>query len=431
MLVKPIWIRARNCFAKVLFVVAALFLALVAANLAHADYRLDRWYRMGDSSIEQNNTTVDDGVPGGIESSGAFFFIDSAAAITGADQQNLRAPGSDLRPTYVEYGQTSNPSRPVAANTSNNFGIRFDGVDDYLTGPNVNDPSDSNNAAANGYTTRNRGFQLWAMPEDVDGSAEYLVDDADLHGYRINTGGVFLSETRDATVNSGVSAVNGTWYHLALVRPDGDGGGSLAYVNGIASGSQTGNYADASPGELLMLGANNEATADVTNEPPAEFFTGIIDELEFQVYDAANTYSYTEDNGYFTDVFLPSQSGYGFTLDANGLHNSQTWEPGDINFDGTFNQGDIDAFIAGWNSSIGDLPGPGPQFGDYVTLGLGDLDLDGDTDLLDWSALRTLSNAAGLQAPSLAQLNAQVPEPSTIVLAATGIVAVACARRRS
>ena len=86
---------------------------------------------------------------------------------------------------------------------------------------------------------------------------------------------------------------------------------------------------------------------------------------------------------------------------------------GDINFDGVLDSLDVDAFVAGWLSEAAEFVEFGPPAGDYTTLQLGDLDLDGDTDLGDWVVLRSLNPSI---TANLSELIAGVPEPSTSVL---------------
>lgn len=421
---------------------------IALTDYAHAAYTLDRWYRMGDSPTEQSLTTVANGAEAGADIGGGVYVTGDSAPSSSNLEVRTAGIGDTLRPTYVEYdfnaGTANQPEPPVpAASSSNGFGIRFDGVEDYLIGDKLNNPINSVKAGTNGYTTRDRGYQLWVMPEDVDGAAEYIIDDADKHGHSIAASGEFLPEIRNnGTQPSGFFAENNQWYHLMLVRPNGDNSGVRSYVNGLAGTAQTGDYADEQPLVKLILGANNEISASETIDPPSDiptiypneaagFFTGIIDEVQMFVFDDSNPYSYTEDNGYFTDVFLPEQPGtfYDYVDDGNG-HNASSWVQGDIDFDGDFDDDDIELFKDGWLSTSPDLPGIGPNYGDYSTLQFGDLDLDGDTDLGDWVVLRQYSQAAGLSVPSLSELSTAVPEPGTVLLAAMFVGGLFVLRRR-
>ncbi|MEM7315011.1 MAG: hypothetical protein AAF497_17835, partial [Planctomycetota bacterium] len=185
--------------------------------------------------------------------------------------------------------------------------------------------------------------------------------------------------------------------------------------DGRAVGSHTGNYNSSSLS--LILGADVEQDPDnvgLTQDPnlqdPPTFFTGIIDEVQMFVFDDGTTFGafdYIEDNGYFTDVFLPSQSGYGFTLDSSSGGNAQSWTEGDVDFDGDFDQDDVNIFVSNWLSQSDDLPGDGPAVGDYTTLAMGDLTLDGNVNLDDWFEFHRINRETG------ANLSIPVPEPQS------------------
>lgn len=411
-----------------------------------AAYTLDRWYQMGDDILFSGGGNAENAANGAAVGSGSSLTglngapvtYDSAAS-NNDNFQPLEAFGLTGLPTYVEYGVGGNPSAPLAAAASmNSFGIRFDGVDDYLAAVNLNDPSVAAPGSVITYDTQDRGMQMWVFPTEIDGVAEYIIDDADEHGFNITTGGTWLSEVRENRVNSGVGATQDAWTHVMLVHDSIRQGGVVFYVNGLASVTHSLTYDSNNPTNLLV-GANAEDDAGTTQDPnvqsPPTFFSGIIDEIELFVIDDGTTYGaydYTEDNGYFTDVWLPTQNGYGFTLDTSTGHNSVQWVKGDIDFDGDFDRADIDLFIAGWLSRKSTLPGSGPQAGDYQSLGLGDLDLDGDTDLGDWVLLRAYNAAAGspLVIPSLRELNV-IPEPASLYLAAACSLLLIGSCRRS
>lgn len=398
---------------------------------ARAAYTLDRWFQMGDDILfdadPNNREGAVNGAAVGSGSSltgpnGAPITYDSAA-VNNDTFQPLEAfsSGGGSLATYVEYGVGGNPSAPVAGAASmNSFGIQFDGVDDYLQAVNLNDPSVAAAGSPVTYTTQSRGMQMWVYSTNTDFSQEPIViDDADEHALVINTSGQWRSELDELRQNSDVAADPNVWTHLMFVRDLDALSGAVTYVNGIAVLSHPGLY-DGSNNTDMVVGANAEDDGGLTADPNTlgfpGFFSGIIDEIEVFVTDDGTTYGefdYTEDNGYFTDVFLPSTSGYGFTLNASTGHNSQTWVEGDINFDGVLDSLDVDAFVAGWLSEAAEFVEFGPPAGDYTTLQLGDLDLDGDTDLGDWVVLRSLNPSI---TANLSELIAGVPEPSTSVL---------------
>ena len=418
------------------FWTCALCLGVICSVVptANGAFTLDRWFQMGDDILFSGGGSAENASNGAEVGSGTSLTGVNGAPITydsaatdNPSFQPLEAFGATGLPTYVEYGVGGNPSAPLpGAASMNSFGIMFDGVDDYLAAINLNDPSISAPGSTITYATQNRGMQLWVYPTDIDGVAEYVIDDADQHGFNINTAGGWLSEIRDDRVNSGVSAVQDAWTHVMLVRDTETQGAVVFYVNGLASVTHTAIY-DGNDSTNLLVGANAEDDAGTTQDPDAQtpptFFSGIIDEIEIFVTDEGTSlgaFDYTTDNGYFTDVWLPMQSGYGFTLDTSNGHNAQQWVKGDIDFDGDFDQADVDLFVSGWLSGKDNLPGGGVQAGDYLSLALGDLDLDGDTDLGDWVKLREFNNALGasLELPSLSELNA-VPEPRALAIAAS------------
>ncbi|TWT77263.1 hypothetical protein Pla123a_19200 [Posidoniimonas polymericola] len=411
----------------------------LSAERAGAAYTLDRWYQMGDDMLFAGTGSAEsasNGAEVGSNASIAGVTYDSAATDNDSFQA-LTAIGADGAPTYVQYGVGGNPAAPVAgASSMNSFGIRLDGVDDYLEGVALNDPSVTAPGSNVSYSTQDRGFQLWAYPFSPGEIPQWLVDDGDEHGVSLATGGAWSAKLRDDNVDSGVMATTNGWDHLMVVHDEAGLGTGAAYVNGIATSTQGLGYDSGSVAKLLV-GANSETDDADLQIPPADltnpgFYAGIIDEIEMFVIDDGSAYGqfdYLTDNGYFTDVFLPSQSGYGFTLNASTGHNSQQWIDGDIDFDGDFDADDVQVFIDGWLSRRPDLPGAGLQVGDYQTLALGDLDLDGDTDVDDWVVLRLLNPPLG-SLPSLAQLNA-APEPTACVLLAAGALACCGPRRRN
>ncbi|MCO6047128.1 LamG domain-containing protein [Aeoliella sp. ICT_H6.2] len=403
--------------SRVLYPFALLGLMLPCLD-ADAAYTLDRWYRMGDDSAESasNNGAV-------------TFTYDSSGQLGQSPSQlaDLTAVGS---PLYVNISA----DRPHANATLDDYAISFDGTTQYLHGPNLNIPAEAARPN-NDYTgITDRGYQLWAKPTAADnGTEQSILDDGDVHQVLINSGGNFGFEIRTSVQIGNTQAVSDQWVHLAQVRPNGDGGGAFGWVNGRAVATQTGDYP--SSDLSLAIGANVER--DNLVDPPSVYtprFIGLVSDVEMFVLGGGfGTFDYTTDNGYFTDVFLPEQAGYSFSDTDGDQHNDIEWVKGDINFDGTLDAGDIDTFIAGWLSpNPGTTVGGGPALGDYVTLGLGDLDLDGDTDVDDWFQLRATGISAGVAAFSQPiNLPVAVPEPDAALLLAISAVGLALATRYS
>jgi hypothetical protein len=403
--------------------------ALVSASLAEARYP-DRWYRMGDDPAQ--------GVAAGpVESVGGGFTFDSAGA---PSQNQLHDLQSFNSPAYVNIAA----ARPVPAATSNNWAIQFDGADDYLLGANLGNPSQSiaHTSGGENYTNiTDRGYQAWVKPLALPAAgAAVVLDDSEEFEFRVTSTGFWSTETRNDALTTSAAVTLNAWTHVAQVRPSGDSGGSRAWVNGIAVASQTGNYNQATT-TGLVVGAN--AAPDGlggTTVPPlaGSYFNGLVDEIDMFVLGGSyGAFDYTRDNGYFTDVFLPSKSAAYSYVDVTGPrgaadgHNDKVWVAGDVNFDGVRNQSDITAFVAGWRSTnAATVVGVGPRIGDYVTLGKGDLDLDGDTDINDFMRLRTSFAGVAVTLPMAEQLAAAVPEPGAAFITMTGVAALGILRRR-
>jgi concanavalin A-like lectin/glucanase superfamily protein/PEP-CTERM motif-containing protein len=387
----------------------------------------DRWYRMGDDPAQGT-------AAGPVENFGTGNTYDSAGS-TSTQYQDLVPHNS---PVYVDISG----ARPVSAATSDNWAIQFNGVDQYLNGKNLNIPSESvasTNGAENYAGISDRGYQVWVKPTALPAAGFFsrIIDDGEQHEFKIASTGFWAPETRNDSITSTAPVTLNAWAHIAQVRPNGVNGGSLAYVNGRAVVSQTGDYQSSTVD--LIVGAN--AAGDglggtITPPETGSYFQGLIDDIDMYVLGGTyGVYSYTEDSGYFTDVFLPSKSATYSYVDSTGSrgvadgHNDKVWVPGDINFDGVRNQADVISFIAGWRSSnAATILGNGPKFGDYLTLGKGDLDLDGDTDIDDWVRLRTLFAGSGASLPSLSDL--EVPEPGTAFLASLALVGVTLRARK-
>lgn len=97
-----------------------------------------------------------------------------------------------------------------------------------------------------------------------------------------------------------------------------------------------------------------------------------------------------------------------FTFDA-----PMTGVAGDVNQDGLLNDDDIASFVQQWRSvTVGKTP--------VEKMLMGDLDLDGKTDLNDAFLLRQALIQANQSTSGLAQLT--VPEPSALLLVALGLL---------
>ena len=406
----------RGQYSVVLGLCVLMALALSFTSPAGASYTLDRWYRMGDDSEEP----AEPGQPAGTGAFGGLTF-DSIGQTGQGNYQDLTPFGS---PLYVDISS----GQPFPNSTLDNRAISFDGSTQYLRGHFLNDPeeADLSTGQVEDYTgIHDRGYQMWFKTTAI-GAEQSVLDDADVHRTVVLDDGSMAFETRSDVVTSSTDAMAGDWTHVAQVRPDGDYGGSMGWINGRAAVSQTGNYPSSTLG--LVIGADIESDG-LGGETITPQFQGLVSDVEMFVLGGAfGTYSYVTDNGYFTDVYLPSTSGYGYSdADSDG-HNDVAWINGDINFDGALTSDDVLVFISGWLArNEADVAGAGPGVGDYVTLGLGDLDLDGDTDADDWVVLR----ATGVSPPAGMSLKALgiVPEPGGFVMALMFLFGLFGARR--
>jgi hypothetical protein len=371
---------------------------------ASAGYYRDRWYRMGDDSGEGATP----GQPVG-SGNGLGITYDSAGSSGSSNFQDLMPFGA---PTYVNVSG----DKPFPDSTLDNRAIQFDGTSQYLFGQNLNRPSDADAATgqAENYTgITDRGYQMWVKPATPGTTEQSLLDDADTHRSLIGANSNFGFEIRSNVLIPTTAPATAAWTHVAQVRPKGDFSGSVGYVNGRVVVSQTGDYPASTLN--LVVGANIESDG-LGGQVITPQFNGLVSDIEMFVFGPSfGTYDYTTDNGYFTDVFLSTTSGYGYADANQNGHNDVTWLKGDINFDGLKNAADVTVFIAGWRSTnAGTYVGAGPGFGDYVTLGKGDLDLDGDVDVDDWVALRATGIVALSDLSTL--LGQSVPEPSSLAL---------------
>ena len=99
---------------------------------------------------------------------------------------------------------------------------------------------------------------------------------------------------------------------------------------------------------------------------------------------------------------------------------------GDVDQNGTFEEADKTAFIAGWKS---ENVVNGVTVGDLNTIGDGDLNLDGITNIRDLAIIQALLPAAGISLITGTDLTG-VPEPSTgLLLLVVSALAPAAGRR--
>ncbi len=378
---------------------------LVFSAGAHAA-TLDRWYKMGDDPAE--------GASAGGSVSDTF---DSVGDPGEGELVDLTAVNG---PTYVSI-----TGRPDGGS---GLGIQFNAAQmEYLHGFNLGFPQQSFSAAGHHSPTGgaldyqgigNRGFQFWVRPTST--AVQTVVMDTNQHGVRINANGRFSMRFGGNDYESTQAVALNTWYHVEVVRPAGAAGGSRMYVNGVAVATAPGNYND--DWADLTVGAN---TAGDDQPSPgftggtAEFFNGIVDELKMFVI------------GTSTSPMPVNYGGFSLAVDNDFVASPITGiknVAGDVTNDGTLNQGDKDAFIAGWMDR---RLVNGIQIGDLVSRSQGDLTLNGITDIQDLLLFQNALSGAGMAAITAADLQGAIPEPSTMFLMLTTLVLLPRRRRQS
>jgi Concanavalin A-like lectin/glucanases superfamily len=328
-------------------------------------------------------------------------------------------------PTYVSIS-----GRPDGGG---GLGIQFNAAQqEYLHGFNLGFPEDSFSAAS--HTTQtggtldylgisNRGLQFWVRPTST--AVQTLVMDTNQHGVRINSNGKFSMRYADVDYESSVSVVPNTWYHLEVVRPAGAANGSRMYINGVAVVVAPGGYDD--DWADLTVGANT-AGDDAGNhaEIPSpvgftggtqEFFSGIVDDLKLFVI-GTSTSSTPVNYGSFN---FPADNAFAASP-ISGLKGIA----GDVTNNGVFDAADKTAFIAGWMQKH--LVN-GVQIGDMASHAMGDLNLDGITNIHDLLLMQNALTGAGMGTISPGELSG-VPEPTTALLAILAVLPLVCRRRR-
>ncbi len=384
--------------------------ALVLSATSAATVTLDRDYKMGDDAAEG-------AVTGGAVSS----TFDSAGQVGMGQLVDLAAVNS---PTYVAIS-----GRPDGVSGR---GIQFSAASQqYLHGFNLGFPENSFSAAS--HTTpaggaldydgiSNRGFQFWARPTST--AVQTLVMDTNQHGVRIDSNGKFAMRYDNIDYESNVSVVPNTWYHIEVVRPAGATNGSRMYINGVAVAAVAPRGYDNDWADLVV-GSNTAGDDGGIHDgfpPPVgftggtqEFYSGIIDDLQMFVLGTSNsainygTFNFTSDNAYAASPIL-------------GLKGVA----GDVTNNGVFDNADKTAFIAGW---LQKHVINGVQIGDMASHALGDLNLDGITNIQDLLLMQNALTGAGMGTITAAEL-AGVPEPATAMLVILALLPLTCHRRR-
>ena len=372
-------------FAKSVVPAIAVVGVVTSASLVEASTN-DRVYRFGDDSNE-NGT---DG--SSISSSFGTVTLDSQGP-TGAFQ-DLAPNGS---PVYEDVSPTG-LNRPGAA--SGEVGILFSGIGDYLSGANLNRPSQSAASTDGGgpldYSgIEDRGFQLWVYPNSSgSGSQQDVVMDSTQHGISISDATTPTWEMKfgSDTTDSGVAVNFDSWTHIMVSRPVR--GRSTLYVDGIAVATDGGSYSDSN--DNLIVGANS---GEVGTAGTSNFFNGVLDELKLFVIGASD---------------MGAQYGlFDFSSDNDFAIQNLSGVTGDVNNDGSLDSSDINDFSIGWENE--NLVG-GILVGDLNSYAQGDLNFDGVTDLDDAFIMHAALQTANLGGLNFSALGQAVPEPNSLIL---------------
>jgi len=430
---------------------AVLFLSASAASAAFDE----RAYLLGDDGSEgavSNGVTV--GGAGGNVVPGST--LDTSGPTGG--RLDITVEGS---PTYT-----------AGALSTSTFGASFNGTSDRLvTGFSVNSPNAMwNNATffpTNNYRLNydgifNRGIQVWAKPNaGTTGVVQTLVQDSLQHGIIITAAdtwamtfdgdpnasnltldsGLSVASTGQTTgANAGEVSANGYTHLMALSgayvgipgEPDifdaqgvGSALGALFYVNGVAVSGNDDFFYDDDITEL-SVGSSQSAAGD--------FYHGDLDDLRIFVWGDNSDTTAVNSNP------LAVGTDYG-TLD---LGETNEWikaelselgvtQKGDVDLDGDVDDDDVTAFIDDWRKVrlVAEAQGDMVVAGDWISRrDNSDLNYDGVTNFSDWFLLRAdHPNSANL---NLAELLAgrSVPEPTTLCLAAFGLVGLGLGARR-
>jgi hypothetical protein len=389
-------------FAVSVITAAAAALTISAASAA----TLDRDYKFGDEAGE-----------GAVNGGPVTTTFDSAGQPGSGQLVDLTAVNS---PTYVAI--TGRPDNVGGR------GIQFNAVQmEYLHGFNLGFPEDSFSAASHHTPSGgsldylgigDRGLQVWVRPAST--AVQTVVMDTNQHGVRINSNGRFSMRYAGVDYESTQSVMPETWYHVEVVRPAGAANGARMYINGVAVAAAPGGYND--DWADLTVGTNTAGDDQLSpgfTGGTEEFFSGIIDDLKMFVI------------GTSTSATPVDYGGFNLAVDNQFVASTVTGikgVAGDVNNDGTLNQADKDAFIAGW---LDRRLVNGIQIGDMLSRGGGDLNLDGITDIHDLLVLQNALPAAGLSAITAAELSAAVPEPATALLLLTAVVFALPSRNRN
>jgi hypothetical protein len=286
------------------------------------------------------------------------------------------------------------------------------------------------------------GIQLWAKPDQADLgiAAQTLVRDTPEHGIGITASGnwelQFDKGRFDTEVTVASALDENGWVHVMEISGFSDrfnGGtasGGALLVNGVAVRAQSTPYDPAAT--ELVIGAESNGQGGYQNH-----FNGTLDDVRLFLW-GNNSNQLGQDGavgGTNTTGALNADGQDWGTLDlgtdndwiARQLVNMGVTDRGDVDLSGgTADAADVSSFLTHWRKRF--LVN-GFQIGDWNSRQEGDLNYDGIVNLRDARLLNNSLLSAGAGGLDFSLLGANVPEPSTYVLVAFGLVAVGFVRR--
>jgi hypothetical protein len=428
------------------FVAALCVACAVISSTAQAAIYNERVYRLGDDPTEHAvaNTTVGSG-----ETQFAGDTLDSG-------DPNSPDPLGDPSGSYLDLTQAGSPQYVDVSTLGSGrtgLGVRFDGTDDMLRGTRLARPASLPALFPGGYPINynnifSRGMQAWAYV-DADGlaaaQAQTLFWDAQLYGGpQISAEGKWTQANSNKYADTAnrlpatVAVVPDTWLHVMhhvynatdpnsprrLSGGAGTNHAAVVYVNGVAVSSNIDNlqanfnYATSGRSGDLIVGAVENNGGGFRS-----FFNGAMDDLEMYVFGNNETGTVGnladgENWGTF-DLFADNKwiaNQIATTVPGGML------KPGDVNKDGEIDTDDIDQFVDNWLYQNLQTGATSVQtVGDWLTWDKGDMNHDGITNLKDAFILHSALSSSGAGGLDFSLLGGgpAVPEPSSIVLAAT------------
>jgi hypothetical protein len=426
----------------------ALSVGILWAATANAASFKDRIYRLGDDPTEapgegnQVDTNYDIGNTADseyVDLAGTFYaYHDLYSSAVDA----VGNPGALPGPTYTRTDATG---RPLAGAVE--WGVSFDGVDDYLyinglhstqavhngTGG-MGFPQQADNQALYWTATervRNydnltqRYMAGWVRPtgSTATGRQDIVADTDQLTIFISAPDGMNkrywgLTHGPATTANDGEITVSetevtfGQWYHVMHTSGIGGNDGIL-YVNGIAVAAE-GQNATTNPGDAtwnynFVMGSGVDKTSNRFAGQIDDFVVGLSGNNSTVAGPPMGmnwgTFNLAEDNDYIAD-FMDGKPA------------------GDVNLDGVLNQLDIDVFVENW---LTEKTVNGVDVGDLETRMNGDLDFNGAINLNDAFILRSaIVPGSGV----VFEFGNLVPEPTSVALALFGMLSLVGVRRR-